>query len=71
MHAANLMNKRPLSVTIISYVYMAAGAVGILYHASELKAKHLLQSDVMWVLLLSFTAIVSGVFMLRGSNWAR
>ena len=65
------MNERPLSVTIISYLYMAAGVVGIVYHASELKAQHPFQADVIWVLLLRLTAIVSGVFMLRGSNWAR
>lgn len=65
------MNKRPLWVTIISYLYVAAGVVGILYHASELKAQHPFQSDVIWVLLLRLTAIVSGVFMLRGRNWAR
>lgn len=65
------MNERPLSVTIISCVFIAAGVIGLVYHLAEFKLQHPFQYDVVWVALLRLLAIVCGVFMLRGSNWAR
>ena len=32
------MSKRPLSITIIGWLFIATGVVGIAYHATELKA---------------------------------
>jgi hypothetical protein len=65
------MNKRPLSITVISLVFAAAGAIGLAYHLIEFKVQHPFQYDIVWVSLVRLTAIVCGVFMLRGSNWAR
>ncbi len=65
------MKKRPLSVTIVSWLLVAAGVVGLVYHLTEFKALQPFQSDVVWVGLLRLVAIVSGTFMLRGNNWAR
>lgn len=65
------MNKRPVSVTIIGCLYIVMGAVGFVYHFTEFKAQHPFESDVIWVELLRLTAIVCGVYMLRGHNWAR
>ena len=65
------MKKRPLSVTIISWLFVAAGVVGLAYHLTEFKTLHPFQSDVVWVALLRLMAIVCGTFMLRGNNWAR
>lgn len=62
--------KRPIAVTIISFVFIAAGALGIAYHLSELKAFPL-PTDAALVLLLRVLAIVGGMFMLRRQNWAR
>lgn len=62
--------KRPIAVTIIGLVFIAAGALGLAYHLSELKAFPL-PKDAALVLLLRVLAIVGGVFMLRGQNWAR
>jgi hypothetical protein len=64
------MNKRPLSVTVASYVIAAAGVVGLAYHFSEwtLRPFH---SDIVWVSLVRVIAIACGVAMLRGHNWAR
>jgi len=63
------MNRRPLSVTIIGYVYIVIGAVGFAYHFTEFKAPF--QYDFVWVELVRLIAIVCGVYMLRGHNWAR
>ena len=63
------MKQRPLSITLISYLFIAAGAVGIIYHASELKEVG--TPEVSWVLFVRMLAIIGGVFTLRGVNWAR
>jgi hypothetical protein len=65
------MKKRPLPVTLLSLLIAAAGAVGFAYHLNELNWHHPFQNDVLLVELVRLIAIVSGVYMLRGSNWAR
>lgn len=65
------MNKRPLSVTVIGWVYLVMGIVGFAYHFTSLRVKHQFQSDILWVELIFLLAIVSGAYMLRGRNWAR
>jgi len=62
---------RPLSVTIIGWLFIGAGTVGVAYHGSELDLNHPFQKDLIWVLFIRLLAIVSGVFLLRGNNWAR
>lgn len=61
-------NKRPVSVMILACVYIGVGAIGFVYHFNELRA---LRSDSVWVELTELLAIMCGVFMLRGCNWAR
>jgi hypothetical protein len=63
------MKNRPLSITLISFVFIAAGAIGIIYHASELK--DVAMPEVSWALLVRVLAIIGGIFTLRGANWAR
>jgi len=65
------MNRRPLPVTVLSLLIAAAGAVGFAYHLTELNLQHPFQNDVVWVSLIRLVAIVCGVYMLRGHNWAR
>jgi hypothetical protein len=62
--------KRPLSVTLIACVFILAGVSGIIYHATEL-TKLLSNPEVILVLVVRLLAIVAGVFILRGANWAR
>ena len=61
---------RPLSVTLISYLFIVAGATGIIYHASEL-GEIANQPEVIWVFAVRLLAILGGVYSLRGVNWAR
>src|SRR6188768_426590 len=63
------MKQRPLSVTLIGYLFIAAGVIGIIYHASELK--DVATPEVGLVLFVRVLAIIGGVFTLRGANWAR
>ena len=46
------MNKRPRSISVISWLFVAAGAIGLAYHATELKVHRTSQYDVVWVCLV-------------------
>src|SRR5262249_17791312 len=63
--------KRPLTVSIVSWLFIATGAIGLVYHLREFKTSTTLQSEIVWISLLRLLAIVSGIFMLLGRNWAR
>jgi hypothetical protein len=65
------MTKRPLSVTIIAWIFIAAGIVGIAYHATEINIHDLLGNDVLLALFVRLLAIVGGIFLLRRINWGR
>jgi hypothetical protein len=65
------MHQRPHSVTVISCLFVAAGVVGLAYHATEFNAEQPSQPGLVWVCLVRLFAIICGAFMLRGSNWAR
>ena len=65
------MKERPLSITIIGWLFVAAGVIGLACHATEFKARRPFEYDAVWVCLVRLLAILCGVFMLRGSNWAR
>lgn len=64
------MSRRPLSITVLSWLFIAAGTVGLVYHASAFPGEEDLV-DAIVVLLVRALAIVGGVFALRGVNWSR
>jgi uncharacterized membrane protein len=64
-------NQRPLSVTVIGYLFVVTGLVGLAYHVRDLAAPNPFRFEILWVLVLRLLAIVGGVFLLRGANWAR
>lgn len=64
-------NSRPLSLTILAWLYIAVGMIGAIGHGSEFLARNAFHSDVIWIELTEFVAILSGAFILRGQNWAR
>jgi hypothetical protein len=61
-------NKRPISITILACAYLAVGVGGFAVHFRELLARH---PDAVGIEVTELTAIVCGVFLLRGQNWAR
>ena len=61
-------NKRPLSILILACVYIGIGTLGFVYHFNELLARH---ADAIGIELTEFVAIICGIFLLRGNNWAR
>jgi hypothetical protein len=65
------MKRRPNSVTAVSLLLIAAGAVGLLYHFKELNPRRPFENAALWLEFVRSLAIVAGGFMLRGQNWAR
>jgi hypothetical protein len=65
------MNKRPISITIVASVFLMVGTVGFGVHFSEILARHAFQYGDALVELTELIAIVCGLFMLQGRNWAR
>ena len=65
------MKKRPIAITIIAWLFIAAGLVGLTYHLTEFSASGPFRYELVWVLVLRLLVILCGVFILRGSNWAR
>ena len=74
------MKRRPISITIISWVTIAVGSVALLTGLLSLfdaaSALHLEEADAEplefgLMLMTRILAVVSGVFMLSGFNWAR
>jgi hypothetical protein len=68
---ARTHDRAPLPILIIAFAYIVMGAIGFLYHIAELNPGQPFQNDAVWVELVRLLAIVSGVFMLRGHDWAR
>ena len=60
----------PRSMVILSWLYIAAGVIGLIYHASNWSPVEP-PADQAWVLLVRVLAIVGGVFTLRGAIWSR
>jgi hypothetical protein len=65
-----MRNVRPLSVTILAWVYIVVGTVGFAYHFTGIYATNALRDGILTEVVEAL-AIVSGAFMLRGQNWAR
>ena len=65
------MTKRPISVTIIGWIFVAAGITGIGYHSPEINPHALFEADLLLAMSSLLVAILAGMFLLRGANWAR
>jgi hypothetical protein len=65
------MNKRPIVVTIVAVVLILTGAAGLGIELYNLRGAHALLSEDVPIALVRALAIVAGVFVLRGHNWAR
>ena len=63
--------RRPWTVTAAGYLFIATGIVGFSYHVREFQLRAPLAGDALLVLLVRLLALVAGIFILRGANWAR
>ena len=62
------MNDRPLVVTLISLLFIIAGASGVYYHLNDFNN---LTSEIVLVFTIRLIAIAGGVFVFLGYRWAR
>ncbi|MFZ0734624.1 MAG: hypothetical protein WAM79_20060 [Candidatus Sulfotelmatobacter sp.] len=60
--------KRPIAVTIVAWLYLLVGIGALIGHFHELVP---INRDAILMGVTELLAIVAGVFMLRGQNWAR
>jgi len=65
------VTKRPIAVTIIAVLYLLVGTAGFVAHLIPILKSRALHSDDALVEFTEIIAIVCGVFLLRGHNWAR
>lgn len=70
------MKSRPLSITLIAWLFLIFGSIALLSGLLPLtdanKAQLLAEFKTHWMVHLSRLAqIIAGLFMLRGHNWAR
>ncbi|HSN07603.1 MAG TPA: hypothetical protein VLS85_01135 [Hanamia sp.] len=65
------MKNRPLPVIIVSMLFIAAGSVGFIYHFKEFFEPNAKVYDLIWIELLRILALVCGLLLLRGIDWAR
>jgi uncharacterized membrane protein len=59
--------KRPFAVTIVGWLFIVVGFASLVYHFMEGPRDR-------WTALIAIVAIIAivgGVFLLRGHNWAR
>ena len=63
------MNKT--AITIIGWLFTAAGAVGFAYHATELNLHDLFGNDLLLALSVRLCAVAGGILLLRGADWGR
>lgn len=59
--------KRPFSVTFLGYFFILVGIAALLYHL----VRSSLDYWMLLIALLEIVAIVAGVFLIKGRNWAR
>jgi hypothetical protein len=64
------MNKRPVTVTGIGWLFVVGGAAAFAFHLNQLRGSAFHGLNV-WIFVVEVVAIVAGICMLRGNNWAR
>jgi hypothetical protein len=65
------MNKRPITVTYVGWLFLLAGVVGVVYHATEINMQDPFRAGPIGVLAVRLLAVVEAVFLFRAHNWAR
>jgi hypothetical protein len=65
------MNKRPIAVTILSWLYILVGVLSTAAHFMQFRSEKPAVNEVVWVTVLGVTAIAAGAFMLGAKSWAR
>ena len=59
-------NRRPISVLTIACVYVIVGTFGFVRNLRAVG-----HADIYWIEATEVLAVIAGIFMLYGRNWAR
>ena len=65
------MPSRPLGITVVAVLFLFGGVIGVGRTFTEGNLQLALFSSGLWALLLNLIAVVCGIFLLLGRNWAR
>lgn len=65
------MKKSPLPVIIVSILFIIAGGVGFAYHLKEFFEPNAEIDKLIWIQFIRILAIVCGILLFLGINWAR
>jgi hypothetical protein len=65
------MKKRPIAVTGLGLLMIAAGMGGVAMGFVRARALWPLDEGLIWIVGFGVAALVCGIFMLRGQGWAR
>lgn len=71
MSGSLLTQKRPFPVTVVGWLLVATGVIGLAFHLAQIKPQQPFQTDILWIALVSVAAVVAGVATLQGRNWGR
>lgn len=63
--------KRPLAITVLSWLYIAVGVLGTAAHFVQFAQQRPSAREFFGIVVLGVAAVAAGVFMLRAQNWAR
>ncbi len=65
------MKKPPIAVILIAVLYIVAGSAGLIYHLHEWNSPSHTHNELLGMSVVRALAIVAGIFLLFGKNWAR
>ncbi len=65
------MNRRPLSITLLGWLFIAVGSVALVYHLTEIKLDGPFDYRLAGTCLVRLLAIAGGAAILRCFNWGR
>lgn len=65
------VTERPIAVTAIAWLLIAAGIVSFAVHVSHVLWHRAVHFEQLLIPFIPLLAIVAGIFVLKGHNWAR
>lgn len=65
------MTRRPIALTVVSWLIIAAGVFGLARGFAAAKSLWPPEQDLFWVVAVDLIGVGCGIFLLKGRNWAR
>jgi hypothetical protein len=66
-----MREKRPFALTVVGWLIIAGAVSGLVRGFAETKTFWPVDYDLLTVVVVDVAGVIFGVFLLRGSNWAR